>query len=335
MTDSTKKSPPFFEALLHTDNGKPCAIFADEPEQVLLELENTDLDHFDNLRIIQVPLELSVVNEGINKTLSALAGLAQTLQPEWESNTSATDESVNHRWRKRGIELCQRGRPPLPSGFSEAQQARQLTLCLNQGPLVILLFPQQDEPTETQLYSLARVSEWLAIQTKSKIGLLLRAKHLNHPALDSISYGAVTLAAPRVDPKKEIPSTPAAWIFPYLGKPHPCSPGEQILAKLIQADNTISTLFHYNYRIQGCRGSNYICDLVWPSGQLVIEIDGYGFHSSQPVFCADRKRDRELLLTGYRVMRLPHNEVINNPQQAITEIKDMVRFIRSQISSPQ
>ena len=56
MTDSPQNSPSLFEALRDTDIGKPCAIFADEPEQALIELENTDLNHFDDLLIIQVPL---------------------------------------------------------------------------------------------------------------------------------------------------------------------------------------------------------------------------------------------------------------------------------------
>lgn len=198
--------------------------------------------------------------------------------------------------------------------------------------MVILLFPQGNDPDQTQLYSLARVSEWLALQTNTKVCLLLPNKYREQAALDPVTYGAVTLESPRAETIRPSVITPLSWIFPFLGRPHPCSPGEQLLARHISEDDSLNSLFFYNYRINGCRGGSFICDLVWPDGQLIIEVDGYRFHCDEESFRADRRRDRELLLSGYRVMRLPHNEVIDDPRQALMEIKDMVCFIRSRTS---
>jgi very-short-patch-repair endonuclease len=38
--------------------------------------------------------------------------------------------------------------------------------------------------------------------------------------------------------------------------------------------------------------------------QLVIEVDGYAFHSTRTAFERDRRRDTELLGAGYRVLRV-------------------------------
>lgn len=107
MTNFSRHPVTLSQALQHITSGKPRAIFADTPEQALIELEHTDInDYDDNLRIIQVPLKLSVINEGIDKTLTALAALAQSLLPEWELNNHDPAEPVNHRWRERAIALC-------------------------------------------------------------------------------------------------------------------------------------------------------------------------------------------------------------------------------------
>ncbi len=50
-------------------------------------------------------------------------------------------------------------------------------------------------------------------------------------------------------------------------------------------------------------------DLLWREHRLVVEIDGYAFHSSRRSFERDRRKDRELGDAGYRVLRLTWREV--------------------------
>lgn len=45
-------------------------------------------------------------------------------------------------------------------------------------------------------------------------------------------------------------------------------------------------------------------DFLWREARLIVEVDGYVFHSSQRSFAVDRRRDAELLAAGYRVLRV-------------------------------
>lgn len=72
----------------------------------------------------------------------------------------------------------------------------------------------------------------------------------------------------------------------------------------------------------------YLVDLVWSGGKVVVEVDGYGFHASQSAFSADRRRDAELVLSDYLVLRLPHDEVVADAELAVDRIRDFVRYRR-------
>lgn len=57
--------------------------------------------------------------------------------------------------------------------------------------------------------------------------------------------------------------------------------------------------------------------LIWiPNNEqfkLVVECDGFEFHSSKESFIADRKRERILKANGYNVLRYAGSEIYNNP----------------------
>ena len=53
----------------------------------------------------------------------------------------------------------------------------------------------------------------------------------------------------------------------------------------------------------------YEVDFVWPEQQLVVEVDGYAFHSSRRSFERDRKRDAQLVGAGWRVVRVTWRQV--------------------------
>lgn len=45
-------------------------------------------------------------------------------------------------------------------------------------------------------------------------------------------------------------------------------------------------------------------DFLWPQAKLVVEVDGYRFHSTQAAFERDRLRDARLHAKGFEVMRV-------------------------------
>ncbi len=47
-------------------------------------------------------------------------------------------------------------------------------------------------------------------------------------------------------------------------------------------------------------------DLYWPGHNLVVEFDGWAYHSSRAAFERDRRRDADLQLAGQRVLRVTH-----------------------------
>jgi very-short-patch-repair endonuclease len=79
------------------------------------------------------------------------------------------------------------------------------------------------------------------------------------------------------------------------------------------------------------RGSQPKVDLVWLEGRLVIELDGYPDHATRGAFISDRHRDYELALSGYTVLRLANDEIVQDFGRAIEKIRNLVRLRRSQI----
>lgn len=121
-------------------------------------------------------------------------------------------------------------------------------------------------------------------------------------------------------------------VGPFIGRPHPNSPGEQLMAKALQQDAGLTGLFQFNQRIQAKTGSHFIVDLLWKLGRVVIEIDGYGYHSNRPIFQSDRQRDFELVISDYIVLRVTHDEVVGNLPKSIEKIRTLVNWQRSQLA---
>lgn len=55
---------------------------------------------------------------------------------------------------------------------------------------------------------------------------------------------------------------------------------------------------------------------------LIVECDGFEYHSSKDMFSKDRKRDRVLQSRGYRVLRFSGQEIYNTPVSVTAEILD-------------
>ena len=117
--------------------------------------------------------------------------------------------------------------------------------------------------------------------------------------------------------------------WPFTGRPHPCSPGERVIAERLAGDAALASLFHFNQPVITAKGNRYTVDILWAEGAMIVEIDGHHYHSSRYAFAADRQRDYELLVSGYLVLRLAHDEVVSDPNLALEKIRDVVHFRRS------
>ncbi len=67
-------------------------------------------------------------------------------------------------------------------------------------------------------------------------------------------------------------------------------------------------------------------DALWEDLRLIVEVDGYKYHSSRRSFEADRKRDRELTVRGYRVLRFTWKQVAHEDEIPRT-IALLARFV--------
>lgn len=65
----------------------------------------------------------------------------------------------------------------------------------------------------------------------------------------------------------------------------------------------------------------YYVDVAFPKAKLAIEIDGREFHTSPAAFEADRSRQNDLILAGWRVLRFTYAMVTEHPLLVITSIR--------------
>ena len=59
---------------------------------------------------------------------------------------------------------------------------------------------------------------------------------------------------------------------------------------------------------------------VWPTRKLVVEFDGWEFHRSRAAFEKDRRRDADLQLAGYVVLRITWRRLAEEPEVVIAQI---------------
>jgi very-short-patch-repair endonuclease len=68
------------------------------------------------------------------------------------------------------------------------------------------------------------------------------------------------------------------------------------------------------------RIGRYEVDLVWHAQRVVVEVDGYEFHSSRQPFERDRIRDAELQAAGYGVLRVTWRQIVHEPEAVLARL---------------
>jgi very-short-patch-repair endonuclease len=335
--------------------GKVSTIICQDVSETLATLELSESEADDNVKIVALAWpQLPDVKTLINDAVTALARVALAIWPAWYaheisckadserpletaiSNFQAITVLAKSRqplslaWFKAAVTCCHSDTPPCPKGFPNEIQASQLALAIDPANLIIVLGIEESNPDENTLRGFAKMAEWFSSKTKARITVLIPEGLSDNRALDSILYKALRLTEPKeTRPGKWAKSESKHLIWPLLGRPHPFSPGEQALAKWLAKDKELAGLFSFNQRVKTIKNSHYIVDLLWPEAKLVVEIDGFKFHSNKYAFSRDRNKDYELTISGFTVLRIPHDEVMQDIFLAIEKIRDVVTFCRN------
>jgi very-short-patch-repair endonuclease len=262
------------------------------------------------------------------------------------------DGDVSRHWLELANKACQTQRPPRwPTEFTLQVEARQLALALGaRGCRIVLAARSADD--DHSLQGLARVAEWVSRETNMPIMVVVPTSLGRSAQLDSINFGMVELAPevlPTIIPPAAEPlaaecnlttaQTTTSYssliskrnrsqliIRPLIGRPNPRSSGERLLWDKLEADSELQGLFRCNQPTKTKCNTTHLVDFVCGDPKLVIEVDGYYWHKSQYNFAHDRHRDYELQLSGYRVLRLPHDEVMADISRAVEKIRSLVRM---------
>jgi very-short-patch-repair endonuclease len=66
--------------------------------------------------------------------------------------------------------------------------------------------------------------------------------------------------------------------------------------------------------------AGYRVDFLWRRQKLVVEIDGFAFHSSRESFEADRRRDAALMAAGLRVLRFTWRQLTQESETTLVRL---------------
>jgi len=64
----------------------------------------------------------------------------------------------------------------------------------------------------------------------------------------------------------------------------------------------------------------YEVDFLWREQGVVVEVDGFAFHSSRSRFEADRRRDARFSARGLRVVRVTWNQILEEPEATVVRV---------------
>jgi very-short-patch-repair endonuclease len=64
----------------------------------------------------------------------------------------------------------------------------------------------------------------------------------------------------------------------------------------------------------------YEVDFLWRAERLIVEVDGYAFHSTRAAFERDRRRDADLQARGFSVMRVTWRQLAHEPEAVVARL---------------
>jgi very-short-patch-repair endonuclease len=97
------------------------------------------------------------------------------------------------------------------------------------------------------------------------------------------------------------------------------SEAEQRLLALVRAADLPPP--RTNVRVEG-----FEVDMAWPDQRLIVEVDGFAFHSTRAAFERDRLRDQALQAAGWRVMRITWRQIADTPEAVVARLAGALAF---------
>ncbi len=72
------------------------------------------------------------------------------------------------------------------------------------------------------------------------------------------------------------------------------------------------------------RRDGHLIDCRWPDRKLTIELDSYTYHATKYAWKQDRRRDREAYDRGDRLRRFIYDEVFDEPEYVLAEMRQLL-----------
>lgn len=107
---------------------------------------------------------------------------------------------------------------------------------------------------------------------------------------------------------------PAARRFLQAAEDGARSQGERLLARLLRSASFPA--WETNYKI-----GRYRVDFAFPKAGVVIEVDGWAFHSDRHDFQHDRERQNDIMLMGWQVLRFTWLDLTEYPERVLATIR--------------
>ena len=303
--------------------------------------------------------DIPTASQMINDVVLAMASTARNLWPVWFTDvdfglgraladrTAAQLRIANLNdvaelspvWGRRALPKVMDGKLPLVPGFPRATQLHQLRLAISRTGLVLVIALAANRYDDAKLASLASAACWLADKAKLAVAVLLPSKMEDRPGLAHILYDPFRVVSPLNELSKQSfgleinldcggsLASSTVWVWLGEGRTHPKSEGEAKLAKALANDPELGTLFSANQSIETVFMNRPTVDLLWTQGRVVVEVDGDD-HREAYKFAADHRRDFELQISDYAVLRLINHEVLTDTAMAVARIREFVQHRR-------
>jgi very-short-patch-repair endonuclease len=82
------------------------------------------------------------------------------------------------------------------------------------------------------------------------------------------------------------------------------------------------------------RTSGYEVDFLWPERRLVVEVDGFRFHSTRRAFDHDHRKDLDLKAAGLTVLRFTYEQLRREPLLVIAQLTRALTGQVATVSAP-
>lgn len=216
-----------------------------------------------------------------------------------------------------------------PAETRAAGLARVIADSFHRASTALLIIPR-DELDPAPERALLAGSEWLAHHGGLAVWLTgpwshttdrMPAVPVDLPAhVASLADPGSTAAAP--------PPVPAALQLPAMtGRPHPGSQAEQALeAALATAPWASGRVWNHTFQAHPLANPIRV-DLMWPAERCAIEIDG-AEHREALHYEADRRRDVQLQLAGFAVLRFTNTQALADTGAVLAQIEQFLTIRR-------